>query len=194
MWISSGRFARRRLKTPPGSTTRPTSAKVKGAFLNICQHQLPDSRVLDLFAGSGAIGFEALSRGAASVCFVEANRSACHCIHDNLATLGVEGMARVLRGDVSTALKRLAREGQAFDLIYADPPYGALTPDGTLCAQEILQVLDGSPLVHEHTRIFIEEGVRSPSFGGGLKTLVRVDARVFGTTRLEEYRAEQEHS
>jgi 16S rRNA (guanine966-N2)-methyltransferase len=120
MRIISGSRKGARIAAPKGIATRPTGDRVREAAFNLIG-PVDDARVLDLFAGSGALGLEALSRGAASVTFVESDRAACRTIADNLEKLRLTG-ARVTCGDaVSTA----RRESRQYDLILVDPPYEA---------------------------------------------------------------------
>ncbi|MGD9123461.1 MAG: 16S rRNA (guanine(966)-N(2))-methyltransferase RsmD, partial [Desulfarculaceae bacterium] len=121
MRISGGQWRGRRLKTPPGVATRPTSGKVKEALFNILGPVVSGARVADLFAGSGALGLEALSRGAAFCLFVEKNKSALKALEDNLATLAGGKQAQVLAVDAIRS-QRLKERGP-FSLILADPPY-----------------------------------------------------------------------
>ena len=119
--IIAGEFKGRRLKTPPGRTVRPTGDRVKEAWFSILQQSLPAARVLDLFAGSGALGFEALSRGAAAVDFVENSKGSLAVIRDNAATLKVEARVTVHRSDAMRFAARL--QPGAYDVAFADPPY-----------------------------------------------------------------------
>lgn len=121
--IAGGLYRSRLLKTPQGAATRPTSAMVREAAFNLLQGELPGSRVLDLFAGSGAMGLEALSRGAESAVFCDKNRGAVQAIRENVAALKVEGQASVLHMGWEQSLKRLGGEDSRFDLVFLDPPY-----------------------------------------------------------------------
>ncbi len=120
--IVAGRWGRRQLKVPRGQAVRPTPARVREAWLSVLTAELPGARVLDLFAGSGALGLEALSRGAAAVTFVERNRGALACLRANIAALDAAEQARVVVADAFAYLGAL--EVGAFDLALADPPYG----------------------------------------------------------------------
>lgn len=124
--LTGGEFRGRIIKTPaerPGkNTVRPTQARLRQALFNSIQGLIPDARVLDLFAGSGALGFEALSRGATSVTFVEESRSVLKLIEQNAADLKVTDRVTIVGDSAVRAAKRLAEQG-AFDLIIADPPY-----------------------------------------------------------------------
>jgi 16S rRNA (guanine(966)-N(2))-methyltransferase RsmD len=125
MRILAGRLKGRRLVSPRGLATRPTADHVRIALMDALAPWLVGARFLDLFAGAGGVGLEALSRGAAHVTFVEADAGAVAALRRNLAALGVSGAARVLRGDVLRALGRLAREGGRFHLVFLDPPYAS---------------------------------------------------------------------
>jgi 16S rRNA (guanine(966)-N(2))-methyltransferase RsmD len=102
---------------------RPTSDRVKEALFNILRDYVPGCLFLDLFAGTGNIGIEALSRGAASAAFVENNTKNVRVIKENLASTGLAEGAKVIQMDVASALSLLGREGQDFDIIFLDPPY-----------------------------------------------------------------------
>ena len=121
MRIIAGRAGGITIKAPPAGT-RPTSDRVREALFSMLGELVPDARVLDLFAGSGALGLEALSRGAREVCFVEQHAPACAVIEDNMRRAKLDG-ARVMKLEVTLALRRLAESGAQFDLIFADPPY-----------------------------------------------------------------------
>ncbi len=123
--IIAGDLGGRRIKTPRGTATRPTREAVREAWFSSLSPRLPDSRVLDLFAGSGALGIEALSRGAAWVTFVEADQRVCDVLRSNVSTLGVEERCEVRRADAVRVAERLAREGvREWDIVLSDPPYG----------------------------------------------------------------------
>jgi len=119
--IIAGEFKGRRLKAPSGRTVRPTGDRVKEAWFSILQPSIPDARVLDLFAGSGALGFEALSRGAVAVDFVENHQASLAAIRDNAATLKVEDRVTIHRMDALRFAERL--QPAQYDVAFADPPY-----------------------------------------------------------------------
>ena len=110
-----------RLSTPKGLETRPTADGRKEAIFSSIQFEIPESRFLDLFAGCGAAGLEALSRGAAEAVFVESGREAASCIRENMRRTRLTG--RIFAEDVLAALDRLAAEGSRFDIVFMDPPY-----------------------------------------------------------------------
>jgi 16S rRNA (guanine966-N2)-methyltransferase len=119
--IIAGEFGGRRLQQPADRRVRPTGERVREAWLGILGPELEGARVLDLFAGSGALGLEALSRGAAAVEFVELGKASLAAIAANIEALGVEARTRVHRGDALRFVERL--EPGAFDLALADPPW-----------------------------------------------------------------------
>jgi 16S rRNA (guanine966-N2)-methyltransferase len=119
--IIAGEFRGRRLKTPAGRAVRPTGDRVKEAWFSILQQSIPGARVLDLFAGSGALGFEALSRGAVSVDFVESHKASLAAIRDNAATLNAKARVTIHRSDAMRFAARLQPGG--YDVAFADPPY-----------------------------------------------------------------------
>jgi 16S rRNA (guanine966-N2)-methyltransferase len=121
MRIVSGQFGGRRLVMPKDSRVRPTADRVREAWMSILGGELTGARVLDLFAGSGALGLEALSRGAETVTFVELNPPSLRALQQNIAALGVETAVTVHRGDALRFVERLT--GDEFDVVLADPPY-----------------------------------------------------------------------
>ncbi|MEW6192657.1 MAG: 16S rRNA (guanine(966)-N(2))-methyltransferase RsmD [Bacillota bacterium] len=124
MRVIGGSAKRRRLLTPPGRSIRSTADRVKEALFNILAAKTPGARFLDLFAGTGSVGIEALSRGAARVVFVERSPRALTIIRENLRRTGFGDRAVVFAQDALVALSVLGRRGEQFDVIYIDPPYG----------------------------------------------------------------------
>jgi 16S rRNA (guanine(966)-N(2))-methyltransferase RsmD len=121
MRVIAGQWRGRPLKAPPGAATRPTSDRVREALFSILAARVPAARVLDLFAGSGALGLEALSRGAASATFVDAAPAAINAITANLEALGAA--ADVRKADALRFLAAARQDGAQYDLIFLDPPY-----------------------------------------------------------------------
>jgi 16S rRNA (guanine966-N2)-methyltransferase len=119
--IVAGQWRGRRLVAPAGDVARPTADRVREAWMSIVNPWLADARVLDLFAGSGALGIEALSRGAASVDLVESATPSLKAIGENLQSVGAGGEARVIKADAITFLSTL--DAHAYDVAFADPPY-----------------------------------------------------------------------
>ncbi|MFL6216287.1 MAG: 16S rRNA (guanine(966)-N(2))-methyltransferase RsmD [Blastocatellia bacterium] len=125
MRVIGGIYRSRRLRAVEGMGVRPTSDRLRETLFNVLGAAARDSRFLDLCAGSGAVGIEALSRGAARAVFVEQSRHACAVIQANLDALGLGDQARLVCRDVHAALKQLAFENEVFDLIFFDPPYAS---------------------------------------------------------------------
>ena len=130
MRITSGRFRGKPIRAPEGRATRPTSDRTRQAVFNILEHApwsatLQGARVLDLFAGSGALGLEAVSRGAAFCLFVETDEAARGAIRDNVEALGLFGATRIHHRDATDLGPRPASAGAAFGLVFLDPPYAA---------------------------------------------------------------------
>lgn len=123
--ITGGNLGSRKLGSPKGVSVRPTPGRVKESLFSILQTRIEGSRFLDLFSGTGAIGFEAASRGAASVVCVEGHRETAEAIGEAAREMGVEGVVTVVAAPVDRALYRL---DPAFDLVYADPPYAGELP------------------------------------------------------------------
>ncbi|MDE3047773.1 MAG: 16S rRNA (guanine(966)-N(2))-methyltransferase RsmD [Verrucomicrobiota bacterium] len=171
MRIIAGALKGRTLKQPKGSVTRPTQGMLRGAVFNICQNEVEGARFLDLFAGSGAMGLEALSRGASLAVFVEQNRQALACIRDNIAAFGVESRAEVMPMPVERALKVLA--GRQFDLIYIDPPYDLSVDLAAL-----------SSFVAPQGTVFLEERADPKRQETLIPGLQKQQTRRFGSTAL----------
>lgn len=155
MRVIAGKARRLLLTTPRGIETRPTSDQIKETLFNMLAPELPDCQFLDLFSGSGGLGIEALSRGAAHSCFVENSREALNCIRENLVHTKLADDATVYGMDVLNALKRMEAEKRRFDVIVADPPYRKEWE------RVILSALQDSPLVHEDTLIVIETALEN---------------------------------
>jgi len=157
--VIAGRFKGRRLKSPSWDGVRPTSDKLRETLFNILAPRIEGARVVDGFAGTGALGIEALSRGAAHVTFVERDRRASALIESNLALCGVKQGYTIVCGDVAAALRRM-REGAEFDFVLLDPPYdtgpdtvtqtleaaaGRLATDGLVVLERASQIEPGVP-------------------------------------------------
>jgi len=151
--VVAGRFGGRTLRAPPGRDTRPTSDRVREALFSMLG-PLDGARVLDLYAGSGALGIEALSRGAEHVTLVERARPAQAAIEANLAALGAgPGEAVLVRGAARTAVQDASRRGDAYDLVLLDPPYRDAPGLGRELSQSLVRVLaPGGRVVAESDR------------------------------------------
>lgn len=149
MRVIAGELRGRTILTPSGRSTRPTQGHVRQVLFDVLGSAIEDCRVLDLFAGSGAIGIEALSRGASEACFVERSRTALRCLRENIKALGLEDRCRIVSAPVSVGLRILEELEGSYGWIFADPPYdskpeewirraaqdgpdGLLAKDGTL--------------------------------------------------------------
>ncbi|MEF9933663.1 MAG: 16S rRNA (guanine(966)-N(2))-methyltransferase RsmD [Clostridium sp.] len=124
MRIISGSAKGRKLKTPEGLDTRPTSDRVKQSVFNIILKHIFDARVLDLFGGTGNLGIESISRGCENCVFCEENKKSFEILKENVKTLGFEDKASIYNRDGFKVLKQLADENKQFDVIFLDPPYG----------------------------------------------------------------------
>ena len=124
MRIVAGTFRGRRLQAPKGREIRPTSDRVREAVFSILGPAVVGVRVLDLFAGTGALGLEALSRGALQAVFVDQSGQAVRLIRSNIELCGVQDRVRMVHAPVDQALRRLAGRGEMLDLVFMDPPYG----------------------------------------------------------------------
>ena len=154
MRVIAGKCRSLKLKSVPGLNTRPTQDRTKETLFNVLQPYIADCRMLDLFSGSGAIGIEALSRGAAHCVFVEQNRQALECIRENLRFTKLEADAEVLAMDVIAALNVL-EEGEGFDCIFMDPPYNQGLE------RTVLERLSRSGLLREDAVIVVEASLKT---------------------------------
>lgn len=157
MRVIAGKARRLNLKTPQGYDTRPTTDKIKETLFNILNPYLADIDFLDLFSGSGAIGIEALSRGAKYAAFVENDRAALECIKSNLKLTKLDSQAEVYALEVLEAIKALEINGKVFDVVYMDPPYNMNYE------QNILLALQNSNIIYCDTIVIIEAS-RQTSF------------------------------
>jgi 16S rRNA (guanine(966)-N(2))-methyltransferase RsmD len=123
MRVIAGKFKSRKLEAPPGMETRPTSDRLRETLFNVVAPVIADSVWLDVFAGSGAIGIEALSRGARSVYFIESASAAAQTIRKNLHTLEINEGAEVIERDAAVALRMLDSQAVACNFVFLDPPY-----------------------------------------------------------------------
>ncbi|MDO4268210.1 MAG: 16S rRNA (guanine(966)-N(2))-methyltransferase RsmD [Eubacteriales bacterium] len=154
MRVIAGSARRVPLKTPEGMATRPTQDRIKETLFNMLQYELADCVFLDLFAGSGGIGIEALSRGAGQAVFVEQEERAVQIVRENLKAARLEEKAVVMHCDALTALKRL--EGKyRFDYIFMDPPY-----DQGL-ERQMLEYLKNSAMIDKQSTIIIEASLET---------------------------------
>lgn len=152
MRVVSGTRKGKILKAVPGSSTRPTTDKVKEAIFNIIGPYFDGGQGLDLFAGSGGLGIEALSRGADKVIFVDRDGKAIQTIHENIRNCDFEEKAEIYRNDADRALKAILKRDLAFDYIFLDPPYRKQQ------LLKLLKVIDENNLLSEQGTILCEHG------------------------------------
>jgi 16S rRNA (guanine966-N2)-methyltransferase len=189
MRIVAGSHRGRRLLAPPGAVVRPTSDRAREAMFNVILHggfvgegdPFAEARVLDAFAGTGAVGLEALSRGAAEAVFIERARDAVTILRKNIATLGEEARSRVIVGDATHPPHAVS----GCTVVFIDPPYrsGLVLP--------ALQALTAAGWFAPHALAVVEHAAReefAPPFGFTL-----LDERVYGAARLVFLRCEAEH-
>jgi 16S rRNA (guanine966-N2)-methyltransferase len=174
MRVVAGEYRGRRLKAPAGTSTRPTADRVREALFSILG-DVSGAVVLDLYAGSGALGIEALSRGAATATFVDSDERATAAVRANLEALGA--VAQVVRSDAIDFLRR--GEGALYDLVFLDPPYDSARGLGPGLSELLPQV------VAEDAVIVTESDKRSPLE----LTLPLADERTYGDTRIAIHRA-----
>jgi 16S rRNA (guanine966-N2)-methyltransferase len=183
MRIVAGKFRAKRIEAPKGLATRPTSDRVRQALFNVLEHGAPqfdftNARVLDLFAGSGALGLEAMSRGARFCLFVEESADARAAIRRNVEALSLTGTSKIWRRDAT----KLGEAGsmQPFDLIFLDPPYGKGLGLDALQSASNGWIRDGAIAVLEERA---DAEVEPPA------SFEELDARVYGVTKIVVMRA-----
>lgn len=184
MKIIGGIYRNRLLKAPQSDKTRPTLAILRKAVFDILQACITDAAFLDLFAGSGLMGLEALSRGAAHATFVENDRAALRIIKENISTLAVQDHCAILPMDSLRALSACAKKKQQFDIIYIDPPYAIAKS----IFPELLLFIDAHALLAPGGTLFLE--ARAPALPPdvALTALHFVNSRTFSDTVLHQYR------
>lgn len=185
MRVIGGELRGRRLVAPRGQATRPTADRVRESLFNVLAPLIADADVLDLFAGSGALGIEALSRGARSAVFVESDQGAVRVLRQNVSALGLVERAEVRPTSVATALRQLEGTGRAFDVILLDPPYR----QGL--AASVLGQLAASSLPGPRATVVAEHDRRDPlpdRLGEAAASLVRIRTLSYGDTAISLYR------
>jgi 16S rRNA (guanine966-N2)-methyltransferase len=151
--VISGQAKGHKLKTIDGNSTRPTSDRVKESLFNIITSYILDADVLDLYAGTGNLGIEALSRGAASAVFVDKSRECFEVIKDNLNHTKLENSALVITGEVITTLNKLSMDNKKFDIIFLDQQYNKNL------IQETLKVIDKNDIINDNGIVIAEKDV-----------------------------------
>jgi len=175
-----------KLTAPAGNSTRPTSDRVKEALFNIISSRLSfvDARVLDICAGTGSLGIEALSRGAASCSFIENERKVLACLEKNISDSRIKNRSEIISMDVIKALSLFARRGKKYDMVFFDPPY-----DSGLYAS-VSETVVSLGLLDSNALFVAESSVRNP-LPESTGPLIRFDRRVYGDTALEFYALEE---
>ncbi len=184
MRVIAGSARGRRLETVKDSDTRPTLDRVKESVFGILQFELAEAPVLDLFAGSGALGIEALSRGAASCVFADCRRACVEAVRANVDKLGFSARARIRTGDYIAVIDALEREGLRFKLVFLDPPYNSgfgveaarrLIQKGMLLKGAVI-VIEDQAAVQSSPGVFSVYDVRK--YGDVYISLLKPDTRV----------------
>ena len=178
----AGALKGRRLVTPGGSATRPTSDRVRIACLDTLMPWLGSGAFLDVFAGAGAVGIEALSRGAPSAVFVELDGRALRALRENLGSLGVEERARVMRDDAARAVATLARRGERFAVVFLDPPYDSPR------AAPALEAIASGAVLEPGAVVALQHASKSPP-AAALGVVSLWKTRRFGETSLTFFRS-----
>ncbi len=180
MRIIAGEFRSRKLLAPAGRVTRPITDRVKQSVFDIVSPWLANAVIYDLFAGTGSLGLESLSRGAASVTFFESDRSALDRLQKNIASLAVQGRCKIIRADLFSWFASAPEPARRADLVFLDPPYAFLTSRAaeltTLSAQIAAKHLSPKGLVVSRHDV----GDRLD-----LPAMVRVDIRDYGSMRVQ---------
>lgn len=184
MHIIAGKHYKRNLKVPKGHKTRPTFSRLKQSLFNILQDEIVDATFLDLFAGAGGMGLEAISRGAKEVIMVENDKLAIATIKENIALLQEEESCKVIVSDVFEALKRFVKKGSSFDIIFADPPYG---DEESCLSLEVLKFVDQYPILKPGGHLFLEDSKRASKHNIELTTLTLKSKREMGPAFLKDY-------
>jgi 16S rRNA (guanine966-N2)-methyltransferase len=187
--VITGTAKGRPLKTVPGRDVRPTADRVKESIFNVIGPRVMESQFLDLFAGSGNIGVEALSRGASAVVFVELVTAHLAVIAENLTVTGLRERAHLLGREAISACAELGKQAQRFDLIFVDPPYGQELVPAALAAiaRHDLLLADGWVICEHHRRDPMPDRITSAHSAGSLE---RFRELTFGETVLSLYREE----
>jgi len=181
MRVIAGDARGRKLKAPKNRSVRPTADRVKEALFNIIAADIEEAKVLDLFAGTGNLTIEALSRGAADAVLVDFSTGAAKMISENLARLGLARRATVITARVARALRGLARQRAGFDIIFLDPPYGQeLVP-------QTLERIAREGILRDTGLVVAEHGVRD-AVDEAYASLVLTDRRRYGDTMLSFFK------
>jgi 16S rRNA (guanine966-N2)-methyltransferase len=180
MRIISGEFKNRQLLSPKSTKVRPTQEKVREAIFSRIGDGIIDSTFLDLCSGSGAMGLEAISRGAKQAVFVENDREALKTLKQNIHTFSVETKAILHPQDI---IKLLPKLSSSYDYIFFDPPY-----DNLSLYQEVIGLIDHHQLLAPQGELFIEERLENPPSLPSLEYLEKVETRRYGSTQISRFK------
>ena len=177
MRIVGGKLKSRKLSVSSKAKFRPTADRVKESIFNILEGEIEEKEVLDLFAGTGNLGIEAISRGAKKVTFVDSSTWSAKTIKKNLEDLGCLGCAEILKLDYKKAIQKLAQKGRKFDIVFADPPYLLGYPQKTIDCLKKEKILNRNALliIEYHKK----EGLKLNSSG-----LIELKQKKFGDTLI----------
>jgi len=181
MRVIGGNARGRELKVPKGQALRPTAGRVKESLFDILPHDLSGAKILDLFAGTGNLTIEALSRGAVEAILVDSSAQSGKAIRENLRRLNLANRGKLWVMPVTRALRLLARQGETFDLIFMDPPYERRL------IEPALKIIDKEILLRDSGVLIAEHSVREP-ITFHLETLNLTDQRRYGSTTLSFFR------
>lgn len=182
MHIIGGEFKKRKIIAPKSDLTRPSKSILRETLFNICAFYIEDAIFLDLFSGSGAIGLEALSRGAKLALFIEKEKKALTSINKNIETFKLEDRARVYSGDVFSLLGKV---NKLCDIIFADPPYSRDSKNNE--TYKLIEYLEKNMLLKPDGKLFLETNKYLPLYDKPLKHLKFIKKRVLGDSQLLEY-------
>lgn len=185
MRVIAGIAKGRRLKAVKGMTTRPTADKVKESLFNIIREKIEDSNFLDLYAGTGNIGIEALSRGAARVVFVESARQAIKVLKENVNLVNFQENVEVYQQDVLIALDILGKKKKSFDLIFLDPPYYEGLEEKTLARIFLNKILAPQGLI-------VVEHLHKNQLPSTVDALQLIRTETYGDTAISFYRIRED--
>lgn len=181
MYIIAGKYYKQKLQAPVGDGTRPTASRLRETLFNILQEDVQGSDFLDIFAGTGAIGIEALSRGAKTSTFIENDRAAYQALNQNLKQIKATSEAKALFGDYIKSLQALGKRNEKFHIIFADAPYHMEE-----AVRSILEQVVSNNLLNKQGRLFIENASKLPE-GIDLHGLTLVNSRKSGKAYLHQF-------
>ncbi|MGB2631032.1 MAG: 16S rRNA (guanine(966)-N(2))-methyltransferase RsmD [Candidatus Omnitrophota bacterium] len=180
MRIIGGEFRGRKIKHPGSGAVRPTKDRIRESVFNVIMGHVPGTKVLDLFAGSGAYGLEALSRGAEKAVFIEKRKDSSNAIRENIELLGLQGRTKVITYDVFKVLEGLKEDKERFDLVFADPPYSK-----DMAKKTLIKINHYDILIHSGLLI-IEHNIQEqlPDLEGDVSILKR---KTYGNISISIY-------